>query len=81
MLDCGKLLERGRKLYNGGKFEDAVQYYNKALELNSDYVQASVCKARALRKCGKLDDALTCLEEADLEADDTIVALAVMIRL
>ena len=47
-----------------GKYEEAIQAYNKAIELNQSYAEAWLDKASALSQLGKLDEAIKACDKA-----------------
>ncbi|MCW3130787.1 MAG: tetratricopeptide repeat protein [Methanophagales archaeon] len=53
----------GVSLYDEGKFEKAIEYYDKILAIEPSW-EAWNNKGNALRQLGKFDEALHCLEEA-----------------
>jgi len=48
----------GNAYFKAGRFEDAIKYFSKALELKPDYDLAVINMANAYRKLGRDDAAL-----------------------
>ncbi|MGQ0793849.1 MAG: tetratricopeptide repeat protein [Deltaproteobacteria bacterium] len=56
--------EQGNALVNSGRYEDAIKFYDKAIELDPAYVWARRNKGLALSKMGKREEALKLYDEA-----------------
>ena len=46
------------------KLDDALKYYDKAIELNPNNIYAFINKGNALAKLGKNEEALRCYDKA-----------------
>ena len=68
-LDEETYLRYGDEMMFRGQFDEAVQQYEKALEIQADSAKAWHSKANALEALGKYEDALTCYDEA-LKCDE-----------
>ena len=51
--DCEKLNGQGDSLYKLGKYQDAVQCYEKVLAIEPDYIEALKGKGYSLYRLGK----------------------------
>src|SRR5688500_1600655 len=49
---------KGISLRNLGKYEEAIRYFDKALEINPNYIEVRHTKANALFKLGKYEEAI-----------------------
>ena len=58
----------GNRLYSQGKYEEAIPYYNAAIEINPNYVRAWYNKGSALYALGRYEEALECYNKV-LELD------------
>lgn len=58
------LVNKGVALYELEQFDEAIKYYDQALELNPGKLGAIVNKANALQEQGKYDEALKWFEKA-----------------
>jgi len=54
-----EFFKTGNTFFDQGKYEDAITYYNKALNIDSTYVDALYNKGLALENLGKYDEAIT----------------------
>jgi tetratricopeptide (TPR) repeat protein len=54
---------KGYALSNLRKFEQAIECYDKALDLNSKYADAWDGKGYALSRTGKIEDAIVCYDK------------------
>ena len=52
-----EFFNKGNTLYDMGKYEEAVQAYDKAIEIDPEYAEAWVCKGYALNNIGKYQEA------------------------
>jgi tetratricopeptide (TPR) repeat protein len=50
--------ERGRALFLNRKFADALAAFNEALRQDASFLRAEIARAYALKKLGRLDEAL-----------------------
>jgi tetratricopeptide (TPR) repeat protein len=67
--------QRGRQAYGAGQFDQAVQYFNHVLEVNSDNPQVLFARGRAHQQQGNIKAAIADYEKADeLQADGQIKA-------
>jgi tetratricopeptide (TPR) repeat protein len=55
---------RGKFLSDGGKYDEAVKYFSKALKLDSSYTDAYTASSLAMLKLGKSTEAIAMLEES-----------------
>jgi tetratricopeptide (TPR) repeat protein len=46
------------------RFEEAIRFYDKAIEVDPEYAKCWVMKGVCLRKLGRLEEALSCHEKA-----------------
>ncbi len=51
--------KQGNDLFQQGKYQDAISYYDKALEINTTNTKVLYNKALALDQLGKIEDALS----------------------
>ncbi len=58
-----KYLEKGNHLFANSKFEDAIKYYDKAIILNSENIEALYKKGRSLGALQRFEEAIDCLNE------------------
>ncbi|HSB50594.1 MAG TPA: tetratricopeptide repeat protein [Nitrosopumilaceae archaeon] len=58
------LVNKGVVLYELGRYEEAITYYDQALTINPGKLGAIVNKANALQELGKYDEALKWFEKA-----------------
>lgn len=54
----------GKILYNAGKYQQAIEQFNKTIEKNKYFVDAYVYKAHSLAKLGLYEDAIDNLKKA-----------------
>jgi tetratricopeptide (TPR) repeat protein len=54
----------GDEMMFNGAFDKALQYYNKAIEIQSDSAKAWQAKANALETLGQTEEALRCYDKA-----------------
>lgn len=59
--DCFNL---GANFFHRGNYKSALKFFNKAIELKSDYVEAWNSKGLALYKLGRYDEALKAFDKA-----------------
>lgn len=50
-------------MVNLGRYEDAIKYYNKALQINPRYENAWYNKGAALYGIGKYNEAMECFDK------------------
>jgi tetratricopeptide (TPR) repeat protein len=67
-------LYRGNLSYMKGKVPEAVDYYNKIIELEPNYQNVYINKGNALCDLNKFDEALHCYDKA-ISIDDSLIAL------
>jgi len=68
--DAIELNNKGTALVNLERYEDALEAYEKAIEIKPDYLSALNNKGTALRNLGKNEDALEAYEKAiDIKPD------------
>lgn len=58
------LLSKGIELDSMGKYQEAIKFYNKFLDLNLDYVDAWNNKGLVLTKMKNYVEALECFDKA-----------------
>jgi tetratricopeptide (TPR) repeat protein len=63
-LDEETYLRYGDEMMFRGQFDEAVQQYDRALEIQADSAKAWHAKANALEALGKYEEALTCYDQA-----------------
>jgi tetratricopeptide (TPR) repeat protein len=63
-ITSAPLIEIGNALYRLGKYNEAITYYDKALAINPNDVNALDYKGAALTKLGKYQDATTFLDKS-----------------
>lgn len=66
---CQVWLEEGDVLFDAGRFNDAIKFYDKALDEDIENIDALVGIGDALRELGNYEEAMECYEEA-LDIDD-----------
>ena len=54
----------GNELCHSERFDDAIKYYDKIIEVNPDSKIALCYKAHALSKLKRYDEAFTCYQKA-----------------
>jgi len=59
-----EFLEKGNILSNEGKLEEAATLYDKAINLNPNYVEAYYKKANILGDMGRNEEAIVCYDKA-----------------
>jgi tetratricopeptide (TPR) repeat protein len=62
------LNNKGNRLDDRGRYEEAISYYDKALKIDTRYFRALNNKGNSLNNLGRYEDALYCLDQA-LEID------------
>ena len=63
-LEAHELMDKGYSLTELGRAEEALEAYDRALELQPDYAWAWARKGRTLRLLERYDEALACFEQA-----------------
>lgn len=58
------LLNQGNEKYYSHQYEEALTYYEKALEIDSDFSQAWKSKGDVLKELNRYEEALQCYERA-----------------
>lgn len=76
MQNLKEICNKGVALYEEERFDDAVDCYNKALELDPGCLFACVSKALSILKMGKPNEALQILEDFDVQEDDPLASWA-----
>ncbi|MHC1597395.1 MAG: protein kinase domain-containing protein, partial [Methermicoccaceae archaeon] len=67
----GKLLKKGIALAKRGRYEDAIECYDKALKIDPKDADAWKKKGNALDELGRYEDAIECYDEAlKIDPDD-----------
>jgi len=65
------LTQQGKKLFVEKKYEDAIEKYNAALEIDDKSVEALMGKAEILEYLFKYNEAITCyIKVLNIDADD-----------
>ena len=62
--DVDTLNSKGLALYNLGKYEEAITWYDKALSCRCKYVHALTNKGSALDDLGKYEEAISWYDKA-----------------
>ena len=75
-LLIGSLTDQAIALRKEGTYGEAIALYDKALELNPNYITALADKGTALCSLGKYDEAIACYGKALEINPDYVVALA-----
>ncbi len=57
------LVNKGNSLVDEGKFEEAIDFYNKALEINPQDIVALANKGTALDQLGRHEEAMKCFDK------------------
>lgn len=57
------LMNQGWDLYNNQQYQEAINYYDQAINLNPNFVEAWLAKAIALYDLEKYEEAITSLDE------------------
>lgn len=68
MNQIEELVEKGHRLLDAGKFEEALNFFDQALLLNQNDPELWNHKGVALRSMGRYDEAMECFNKA-LELD------------
>lgn len=63
-LEWGEWLNKGFSLGALNKYQEAIDCYNKALEMNPNYAKAWCNKGIPLKKLGKYEEAMKCYNKA-----------------
>ena len=63
--------DKGRALCERGKYEEAIECFDKAIEINPDFVCAWHGKGRVLYEQGKYEEAIKCYDKA-IEIDPNL---------
>jgi tetratricopeptide (TPR) repeat protein len=63
-LNSQSWYNKGFDLYNLGRFEEAIEYFNKALELNSEFSNAWTAKGSSLNSLCRFPEAIECFNKA-----------------
>lgn len=72
--DSDDWYDKGLKLSRLGKYEEAIECFEKAFEIDPEYKDACVIKGIALDILEKGEDAITCYGKAlELDSNDTNV--------
>ena len=67
-------LNNGINLFVLKRYEEAIQFFNKAIELNPNYFRAILFKGLTLAKSNRHLEAIQCYEKAiEIKQDDSIV--------
>jgi len=64
--------DKGWELHCAGKYESAIDYFNKAINLNPRHALAINNKGLSLRRLGKFDEALECFNQAIMTTPDFV---------
>jgi len=71
-LDVSNFVEKGMALFKSGKYDEAITFYDKALQLDANNISGLNNKATALDKLGRHIDALECINNAlEIDANNT----------
>ncbi len=66
-------LVMGNTMYSMGKYEDAIDSFNKSLQIDPGNAVAWNNKGLALAKSGKIDEAIICYDKAlEIDPDDYV---------
>ena len=63
-LSAVKWFSKGFALYELGRYEEAIECYDKAIELDPDYADAWKHKGDALYELGRYEEAIECYDKA-----------------
>lgn len=70
-LEVREMVNKGYSLTELGRYEDALEAYNEAIEMQDDYAWAWGRKGRTLRLLDRYDEALICYDKAlKIKPDD-----------
>jgi len=61
--DPSTLNNKGVDLYNLGKYEEAIEWYNKAITIDPNFLKALINKGLALQNLGKYQEAIDCYDK------------------
>src|SRR5688500_6608248 len=67
-----ELYNKGNELFNDGKYDEAITYYDKALEIDPNYVKALSNRGSALSTLERYEEAIMSYDKA-LEIEPTYV--------
>ncbi len=54
---------KGIDLYSMGRYDDAIKYFNRALEIDPSYIKALSNKGVVLNKLGRYEEAIKCFDK------------------
>lgn len=74
-FNINDLIDKGLNAYQSGEYKEALEYYNKALEIDLNSGEAWFRKGMTVGVLGNLEEAIRCHEEALKIAPDFIDAL------
>lgn len=63
LSEAEELDDEGYELNQSGRYEEALPYFNRALELSPRFCLAYINKGIALKNLGKLDEAIECYDK------------------
>jgi tetratricopeptide (TPR) repeat protein len=70
--DIHDLLNEGKLLSKEGKFIEAIECFDRALDIDSSNVDALICKGAATSGLGKFSEAIECFDRAlDIDSGNT----------
>ena len=62
--EAGEWFDKGNSLGQSGRFEEAVRYYDKVLEIDPQHDEAWYSKGTILSQLGRFDEAIRCYDRA-----------------
>ena len=66
------LINKGKTLFDKGQYEEAIPFFDKALEIEPNRIGALVNKANALQELNRLDEAYDLFKKAYKLSDDPL---------
>ncbi|MFQ6050729.1 MAG: tetratricopeptide repeat protein [Candidatus Hydrothermarchaeota archaeon] len=75
-IDANKLYERGMSFFKLGEYENAIEFFDRALEIDSNFKLALNNKGACLIMLGRFDEAVKCYNQLLELSPDHVLALS-----